>query len=64
VDLLALDRVAQRAHNRLLADHVLEGARAVPAVQRELLRLWRLHGHLRVSLSRLAPSNAVPRRGA
>ena len=60
VDLPALDRVAQRTHDRLLADHVLEGARAVPAVQRELRRLWLVHGHLRVSLSRLAQSNAAP----
>ena len=37
VHLAALDGVAQRAHDRLLADHVGERARAVPAVQGPLL---------------------------
>ena len=42
VDLAALDGVAQRPHDRLLADDLGERAWAVPAVQRPLLLLWLL----------------------
>jgi hypothetical protein len=34
MDLVLLDRVAQRADDVLLAHHVVEGARAMAAVQR------------------------------
>jgi hypothetical protein len=37
VNLPALDGVAQGAHDGLLADHIGEGTRAMPAVKRGLL---------------------------
>ena len=47
VHLAALDGVAKRAHDRLLADDLRERARAVPAVKRPLLLLGLLLcGHL------------------
>jgi hypothetical protein len=47
VHLAALNGVSQRAHDRLLADDLGEGAGTVPAVQRGLLLLlWLLlDGH-------------------
>ena len=56
VDLALLDRVAQRAHDVLLADHVGEGARAVAAVQRGG------GGHGRPSRSRSAGGGPSRRR--
>ena len=50
MDLVALHGVAQRAHDRLLADDLLERARPVPAIQRLLLLLRLVVGHRVLSL--------------
>src|SRR6202043_1794690 len=42
VDLALRDRVAQGTNDRLLPDHLVKRAGAVPAVQRPLLCLWLL----------------------
>ncbi len=63
VHLAALDRVAQRAHDRLLADDLGERARAMPAVQRPLLLVAFNSGDT-VGLSLPTATGAPPGSGA